>query len=56
MSKDKIAGAVKEAGGKIRAAVDSATGDKKGEALGKKDQMTGNIHKNFGKLKDAFKK
>ena len=54
MNKDTIAGSIKETGGKIREKVDHAVGDKKGEALGIKDQVTGNAQKNYGKLKDSF--
>jgi uncharacterized protein YjbJ (UPF0337 family) len=53
MNKDTVAGTIKETGGKIRAKVDHVMGDSKGEALGRKDQVTGNVQKNYGKLKDA---
>ncbi len=56
MNKDTVAGSVKETGGKVRSAVDSALGDKKGEALGKIDQATGAAQKNYGEVKDAVKK
>lgn len=56
MNKDTVAGAIRETGGKVRAAVDHAAGDHKGEALGRKDQLEGNLQKNFGKVKDAVKK
>jgi uncharacterized protein YjbJ (UPF0337 family) len=55
MNKDTIEGTTKEIGGKIREKVDHAVGDKKGEAQGIKDQVTGNIQKNYGKLKDTVK-
>ena len=55
MNKDTIAGAVKETGGKIRASVDHAVGDKKGEAQGRADAVSGNAQKNYGKVKDAIK-
>ena len=54
MNKDTVAGAIKETGGKIRASVDDALGDKKGAALGKKDEVEGNLQKNYGKVKDAL--
>ncbi len=54
MNKDTVAGAVKETGGKIRAKVDHAVGDHKGEVQGRKDQLEGNAQKNFGKVKDAI--
>ncbi len=54
MNKDTIEGSVKEIGGKIRGAVDHATGDTAGETQAKKDQVTGNIQKNYGKVKDAI--
>ncbi len=55
MSKDTIAGAVKEVGGKVRSTVGHATGDKEGEARGKVDEAAGNIQKNYGKVKDKIK-
>ncbi len=55
MGKDTIAGEVKEIGGKVRSAVGHATGDKEGEVRGKIDQATGNVQKNYGKVKDAIK-
>jgi len=55
MGKDAVAGAVKEYGGKAREEIGKLTGDKAGEASGAEDKVTGNIQKNFGKLKDAAK-
>ena len=55
MSKNTIAGTVQETGGKIRAKVDHALGDTEGEMLGIKDQVAGNVKKNFGKMEDALK-
>ncbi len=55
--KDKVnaaAGAVQEAGGKIRQKVDEAVGDHKGAAYGVKDQVEGNLRKNTAKLSDAL--
>jgi uncharacterized protein YjbJ (UPF0337 family) len=54
MNKDKIAGSIRETGGKIRRKIDHAFGDKKGEALGARDEMAGRAQKNAGKLKDSF--
>lgn len=54
MSKDTVAGKIKEVGGKARAKVGRMTGDEEGEARGRADQLTGNLQKNFGKLKDSL--
>lgn len=54
MNKDKLAGKVKEVGGKARYKVGRATGDDEGAARGAADAVTGNIQKNYGKLKDKL--
>jgi len=54
MKKDTIVGTVKELGGKARANIAKATGDEEGEARGRADQVTGNLQKNYGKLKDSI--
>lgn len=54
MNKDKVAGAVQEAGGKARFKVGQITGDEKGQAAGIRDAVTGNVRKNIGKVKDAL--
>jgi uncharacterized protein YjbJ (UPF0337 family) len=54
MNKDRVAGAVKEAGGKMRAKVGKMTGDEKGEAKGRADQAAGAVQKTYGKIKDAI--
>ena len=54
MNKDTIAGSIKETGGKMRSKVGHALGDTKGEVLGRKDQFSGSLQKNFGKVKDKL--
>lgn len=54
MNKDKVAGTIREKGGKARAAVGRATGDDEAVVRGTTDQMAGNIQKNIGKLKDTL--
>lgn len=53
MNKDTVAGKVKEVGGAARKNIGKLTGDKEAEARGAADQITGNVKKNFGKLKDS---
>lgn len=54
MSKDTVAGKVKELGGKARANIGKLTGDSEAEARGRADQVAGNIQKNYGKVKDSL--
>ena len=54
MEKDTIAGKVKETGGKVRRNVGEMTGDREGQARGAKDQISGKVQKNWGKLKDSL--
>lgn len=53
-NKDTIAGKVKEVGGAARKNLGKLTGDREAEARGAADQVTGNMQKNYGKLKDAI--
>lgn len=54
MSKDTVAGKVKEMGGKARKNIGRMTGDTEAEARGAVDEITGNAQKNYGKLKDSL--
>jgi uncharacterized protein YjbJ (UPF0337 family) len=54
MNKDEIAGKMKEVGGKARKNIGKLTGDSESETRGAADQMTGNVQKNYGKVKDAL--
>jgi len=54
MNKDTVAGAIKETGGEIRESIANVTGDDKAKALAQKDEVEGNVQKNYGKVKDAL--
>ena len=56
MNKDRIAGAVKEFKGSVKATIGRATGDAKLEADGKADKLEGKVQNAVGGLKDALKK
>ena len=56
MNKDRIAGAVKEFKGSVKATIGRATGDAKLEADGKADKVEGKVQNAVGGLKDALKK
>ena len=55
MNKDRIAGAVKEFRGSVKATIGKATGDAKLEADGKADKVEGKFQNAVGALKDALK-
>ncbi len=55
MNKDRIAGAVKELRGSVKATIGKATGDAKLEADGKADKVEGKFQNAVGGLKDALK-
>ena len=53
--KDRIKGAAKDLGGKIKETAGKATGDKRLQAEGMADQAVGKVQNAFGKAKDALK-
>ena len=53
--KDRIEGAAKNIGGKIKEGVGNLTGDQKLKAEGKADQIEGKAQNAFGGLKDTLK-
>ncbi len=52
---DRIEGAVKNIGGKIKEAAGKVTGDEKLKAEGRADQVEGKAQNAFGGLKDTLK-
>lgn len=56
MNKDRIAGAAKQAKGKVEEVVGKALGDAKMEAEGKAEKIAGKIQNAAGGVKDALKK
>lgn len=55
MDKDRIKGAAKNVGGKIKERVGKAVGDKKTEAAGKADQAKGKAQNIYGSAKDKLR-
>lgn len=53
--KDRIEGAAKNIGGKIKEGIGNLTGDEKLKAEGKADQVEGKAQNAFGGLKDTLK-
>lgn len=53
-NKDTIAGKVQEVGGAARKNLNNAIGNEEGAARGARDEVAGNVRKNFGKVKDAL--
>lgn len=51
---DRIEGAAKHMGGKIREGVGNVTGDEKLKAEGKAEQVEGKIQNTIGGIKDAI--
>ncbi len=56
MDKDRIDGALKTTGGKIKEGVGKLVGDASLEAQGKADQVAGKVQNAVGGIKDAIKK
>ncbi len=52
---DRIEGAAKNIGGKIKEAVGKATGDEKLKAEGKADQVAGKVQNAVGGVKDSLR-
>ena len=55
MDKDRVAGAAKEMGGKVKETVGHAVGDRKTEAEGKAQKQEGKIQNTIGGAKDAVR-
>jgi len=56
MDKDRVKGAAKSTGGKVKEAAGKMTGDSKTEAEGKMDRASGKVQNTVGGAKDAMKK
>ena len=54
MNGDRIEGAVKQAGGKLKEGVGKLTGDEKLKAEGRMDQVEGKVQNAVGGAKDAL--
>ena len=52
---DRIDGAAKNIGGKIKEAAGNVTGDEKLKAEGKADQVEGKVQNAVGGVKDSFR-
>lgn len=52
---DRVEGAAKNLGGKIKEAAGHVTGDEKLKAEGKADQVAGKVQNTVGGIKDAFR-
>lgn len=52
---DRIEGAAKNMGGKVKEAAGDLTGDQKMKAEGKADQMEGKVQNTVGGVKDALR-
>ena len=55
MDKDRVAGAAKEAGGKIKEVAGKITGDRKMEAEGAAKKVEGKVQNAVGGVKDAVR-
>jgi uncharacterized protein YjbJ (UPF0337 family) len=55
MNKDRIAGAAKQAKGKIKDALGKSTGDTKMQGEGKADKAEGKVQNTVGGLKDKVR-
>jgi len=53
--KDRVEGAAKNIGGKIKEGIGNLTGDEKLKVEGKADQIEGKAQNAFGGVKDALK-
>jgi len=56
MDKDRMKGAAKSTGGKMKEAAGKMSGDSKIEAEGKMDRASGKVQNAVGGAKDAMKK
>ncbi|KZD25865.1 CsbD family protein [Tardiphaga robiniae] len=55
MDKDRIAGAAKDAAGKVEGVIGRATGDERTEASGRAREATGTVQNLYGQAKDAVR-
>ena len=55
IDKDRIEGAAKNIGGKIKEGIGKMTGDTKTEAEGKSDQVEGKVQNTVGGVKDTLR-
>ncbi|MBX5463080.1 MAG: CsbD family protein [Steroidobacteraceae bacterium] len=55
MDRDRVEGATKNVGGKIKEAVGKATSDEKLKREGQKDQVTGKVQNTVGGVKDEVR-
>ncbi|GGD99933.1 UPF0337 protein [Polymorphobacter glacialis] len=55
MDKDRVDGAAKNVGGKIKEGVGKLVGDTKLETEGKADQVSGKVQNSVGGVKDALR-
>lgn len=55
MDKDRPAGTVKKASGKVKEVLGKVVGDKSIEGEGKRDQVEGSVQEGWGKAKDAVR-
>ena len=55
MDKDRVAGAAKEAKGKVKEVAGKVTGSDRLKAEGKVDKVAGKVQKKVGAAKDALK-
>ena len=55
MDKDRIEGAAKNIGGKLKEAAGKVTGDTKLETEGKADQVAGKVQNAVGGIKDTLR-
>jgi uncharacterized protein YjbJ (UPF0337 family) len=55
MDKDRVEGAAKTAGGKVKEAVGKLTGDQKTVAEGQAEQKVGRVQNAVGGLKDTIR-
>ena len=56
MDKDRVAGNVKKATGKIKETAGKATGDRRTEVKGEAEKTEGKVQDAFGKVKDSLRK
>ena len=55
MDDDRVKGAARNVGGKIKEGIGKAVGDSKLEAEGKSDRAAGKVQNAVGGIKDAFR-
>jgi uncharacterized protein YjbJ (UPF0337 family) len=55
MDKDRVEGAMKQAGGKVKDALGKLTGDSKMQAEGKADKVEGKVQNTVGGVKDTLR-